>query len=349
MLTVAIHRDPKAPTPYSARWAEFLEAAQVDVRWVNLRLPDALEQVRGCAGVMWHWEFMPHERQVAYRILHTIEEYLEIPVFPNHRTAWHYDDKITQYYIFQALDIPTPTTWIFWDHEPAREWAEGTSYPKVFKLATGASSFAVRIVRSRTETLKLIDMMFGPGTYPDTIHQDAADTGILPKNIEQFRERLHRWKQILRWAIKDKLPDLPPRFWWQPEKDYVYFQEFIPENAFDTRITVIGKRAFGFRRNNRPGDFRASGSGQLDYDSPINLDCVRLAHEISAKLQVQSMAYDFLVKPGGQPVVCEMSYTFLDWAVEKCAGYWTPDLQWVPGHTWPEAAQVEDFLKRIIE
>lgn len=31
----------------------------------------------------------------------------------------------------------------------------------------------------------------------------------------------------------------------------------------DTRVTVIGHCAFGYRRYNRPGDFRASGSGRL--------------------------------------------------------------------------------------
>ena len=38
------------------------------------------------------------------------------------------------------------------------------------------------------------------------------------------------------------------------EKGYVYFQEFIPDNAFDIRIIVCGKRAFGIKRLERfPG------------------------------------------------------------------------------------------------
>lgn len=49
-------------------------------------------------------------------------------------------------------------------------------------------------------------------------------------------------------------------------KKYVYFQDFIPGNDFDTRVTIIGDRAFGFTRNVRPGDFRASGSGNVGYD-----------------------------------------------------------------------------------
>ena len=39
-------------------------------------------------------------------------------------------------------------------------------------------------------------------------------------------------------------------------RGYVYFQDFIPDNQFDTRVTVIGNRAFAFIRKVRPGDFR---------------------------------------------------------------------------------------------
>jgi glutathione synthase/RimK-type ligase-like ATP-grasp enzyme len=51
-----------------------------------------------------------------------------------------------------------------------------------------------------------------------------------------------------------------------PEKNYVYFQDFIPQNDFDIRIIVIGKRAFAIKRMVRKGDFRASGSGNIKYD-----------------------------------------------------------------------------------
>src|SRR5690606_15154424 len=50
------------------------------------------------------------------------------------------------------------------------------------------------------------------------------------------------------------------------EKGYLYFQEFMPKNEFDTRLIVIGNRCFGIRRYNRTGDFRASGSGLIKYE-----------------------------------------------------------------------------------
>lgn len=44
-------------------------------------------------------------------------------------------------------------------------------------------------------------------------------------------------------------------------KGYIYFQDFIPNNNYDTRVKVIGNRCAALRRYNRKNDFRASGSG----------------------------------------------------------------------------------------
>lgn len=348
MPKIAVHFDKNAPTPYPEKWSHYLSEAGATVKAVNLRLPDAVAQVEDCDGVMWHWEFMPHERQVGYRILHTIEYYLQKPVFPNHLTAWHYDDKLTQYYLFQALEIPTPQSWVFWDHEEARKWVQETTFPKIMKLATGASSMAVLTVTTAAEANAMIDLMFGPGCYPDQFGLDKVYTSGIPKNSAQLRSFLRRWKDMLRWALKDRLPDVPHRFWWEPHKGYVYFQEFLPNNDYDTRITVIGDRAFGFRRYNRPGDFRASGSGLIEYDpTKIDPQFVQLAHESSKKLGSQTMAFDFLYDANREPVVTEISYTYLDWAVQKCEGYWDESLEWNAHRMWPEEAQVIDFLSSL--
>lgn len=336
-MKVAIHRDPDSPAEYIEKWASALDRASIEVRWVNLRFPDAIEQVRDCDGVMWHWEYLPHERQVAPSILHVIETYLGIPVFPDQRTCWHYDDKVAQYYVFRALKVPMPPTWVFWDRELAREWARNTAYPKVFKLRTGSSSSNVHLVHTESDALRLIDLMFGPGTYPRGFGKVSADLDLLS---EQPRVSVT--------APSAEVASPNNRYWWQPEKNYVYFQEFLPDNSGDTRITVIGKRAFGFHRSNRAGDFRASGSKIIDFDcGRVDPECIRLAHHISAALKVQSMAYDFLVDPNGRQVVTEISYIYADWAIERCEGYWDPDLVWVPGRMWPQAAHVEDFIARL--
>ncbi len=344
IATVAIHPDRVGEESYSDKWAGFLQNRGVQVRWVDLMKPNALDQVRDCHGVMWRWTHNPQHKQVAPRTLYTIERYLNVPVFPNHDTAWHYDEKVAQYYLLKALVVPMPQTWIFWDLESALEWAQHTDYPKVFKLSPGASSSTVVKIPSEDEATHLIYRMFGRGVFPHTMSESRPVVAAL--TLTRLRRLLSRSKQTLLFGLTGLYPPLPAP-WWRPEKGYAYFQELVPGNEFDTRITVIGERAFGYRRMNRPGDFRASASGEFVVDpKPIDIRCVRIAQDTSRKAGFQSMAYDFIIR-NGEPLITEISYTFVDWMVHACPGHWNGNLDWVDGQMWPEEAQVEDFLREI--
>ena len=129
----------------------------------------------------------------------------------------------------------------------------------------------------------------------------------------------------------------------------------MPDNEFDTRVTVIGNRAFAFRCFNRPNDFRTSGSGRIDWDpSKIDIDSVRLAYRVAKRTQTQSNAVDILQR-GKERVINEMSYYYEGWAVYECPGHWelqgtdpdTGQLDWVEGQMRLEDAITEDFLTRI--
>jgi hypothetical protein len=126
----------------------------------------------------------------------------------------------------------------------------------------------------------------------------------------------------------------------------IIFQEFLPNNEFDTRITVIGNRAFGFRRFNRPGDFRASGSGRIDWDhTKIEVEKVLFAFDVARRLGTQSLAVDILRAPDGSVVMSEISYYYEGWAVAACPGPWGPDGGWKSLQMLPEDAIFDDFLE----
>jgi len=346
-MKIAIHPDKIGSESYSEKWAEFLGKRDIEVKWVDLTAVDALEQVKGCDGLMWRTIHTPDDKQRAKRILYAIEKYLDIPVFPDHNTYWHYDDKIAQYYVLQAAGIPTPQTWIFWNKNTALDWAKNTEYPKVFKLSAGAGSSNVIKVSSEAEAFTLIDKMFHRGAFPMTMNEYKPR--IIPRNRHQLQATLSRIKQGLLYGLSALYPPLPSS-WWQPEKEYVYFQEFIADNDYDTRIIVIGERAFGCIRRNRPRDFRASGSGLVEFDSrKIDKSAIELAFNAISKLKAQSLAFDILIKKY-KPVIVEISYTFPQYPPWRdFPGYWKPDLTWVERNMWPEEAQVEDFVKYIRE
>jgi len=341
-MIIGIHPDRVGAESYSTRWEAALLARGVQVRQLDLLAGDALQQARGCDGVMWRWLHNASEKQSARNILFALEYHLHIPVYPDIGTSWHFDEKGAQVYLFQALGAPTPQNWLFWRRKDALAWAEHAEYPVVFKLFSGAGSANVLLAGSRAEAAELIERAFCRGFFPYTLNEYAESRSTMGLRVRNFARRC---RDAGRYVWSGDYPRLHPHYW-KPEFGYAYFQEFVAGNEFDIRITVIGDRAFGFRRHNRPNDFRASGSGSLDPDpAGIDLECVRLAFALSQRGGFQSMAYDFLMRDG-RPLLVEISSSFADWAVHSCPGHWNGQMQWVPGQLWPEEAQVDDFLIR---
>ncbi|MBN2145993.1 MAG: hypothetical protein JW726_01350 [Anaerolineales bacterium] len=343
-MIIGVHPDLIGAESYSDKWAEVLRAHGVEVRFIDLLAADALEQAAACDGVMWRWAHSPHYKQSAQRILYTIEHYLKVPVFPDSRTAWHYDEKIAQYYLLDALMAPVPQAWLFWDYKSALRWAQTAPYPVVFKLSSGAASANVIKINTEAEAKALVKRSFWRGIFPNSFNEFQHLRGGARSII---RDTLLRMRRSIRYVVQGLYPPLPDSWFWRPEKGYAYFQEFLPNNHFDTRVTIIGERAFAFRRMNRPGDFRASGSGLIEFDpSLVDPLCLEIAFRVSESGNFQSMAYDFLYKDG-KPVICEISYAFADWAVHECPGHWICNMTWQEGNMWPEEAQAIDFINRI--
>jgi glutathione synthase/RimK-type ligase-like ATP-grasp enzyme len=344
-VIVAIHPDTAYPDRYGEQWASRLRERGIAVRWVDLTAPDALQQVAGCDGVMWRYGHLPEDMRVAPRVLATIEQVLGIPCFPDRATAWHYDDKVSQYYLLAGAGFAVPPTWIFWEAAAARRWADAAVYPKVFKLAAGSSGANVLRIESAAEAHALIDRMFGHG-IPGGLVDEAALRQPRERTLSTLARGAARRGQAALRALRG-VPSAAPAPRWSIERGYAYFQEWLPDQPFDTRVFVIGERAFAYRRYPYPGDFRASRSGgPRDYDPElIDPRMLQLSFAISRRLGFQSMAYD-LMQHRGQPVVLEMSYTF-GVGTHKCGTYWTPELERVERDVWPYTAQVEDFVRTI--
>jgi hypothetical protein len=270
-----------------------------------------------------------------------IERECKLAVYPDQNTCWHYDDKIAQAHLFKAVGIPTPKTWVWFNKDAALQWAADAIYPVVLKLWSGAQASNVRLVCSTDEAASWITRLFSSGLYS----LGDEDVSRLP------------WKRRLKEAVRIVLAGRrspPPHHRWDLHKNYIYFQEFIPDNEYDIRITVIGNRAFGSRRMNRPGDFRASGSGRTDRNPDlINPRATRLGFDVARRLRAQSIALDILQR-GSDLLISEVSYTYPSWAIHEYPGHWelhgtssAGELVWCGGHMWPEEAQVADFLIRL--
>lgn len=340
---IAIHESLEKSFPDKLkRFEKILAFNNVAYQRVNSSTIDFWEKVKKFDGFIFNFVHMDTEFQNAKAILPIIEKRLNIKCFPDQNTCWHFDDKIKQYYLFKAMGFPMADTWIFWNLQDALDWIETASFPVVFKLKGGAGSANVVLINNKKEAVQISRRMF-------------ADSGVsfskIPhKNSLTYLSNIFKLYGLRRYIAKKRgrLGPEGSRPYWQIHRDYVLFQKFFPNNQYDQRVTIIGCKAFSFIRYTRPNDFRASGSGLIDYDrKKNNLECIEIAFRISKKLNFQCMAYDFVFDDIGKPQIIEISYTFVDQAVRDCPGYFDETLHWHEGHYWPQFSILEMFLSGI--
>ncbi|MFV8835528.1 ATP-grasp domain-containing protein [Aquisalimonas sp. APHAB1-3] len=344
-LRIAVHEDevilPSGQRQsFSDRWLARGREAGYDMRRVDAFCDHFFDDLRGCDGFMWRFGYLPVPRLLAKRVLPAVEQGMQIPVFPDANTVWHFEDKIAQHLLLEGIGIPQPKTWVFWEQNEALGFCREATYPFVIKLAYGFRSSNVRLVRTFAEAKAWIDELFGPGLN-SLAHSPATPLG--------------RYLRRARAASRTLL-GLRARGGADFSHGYLYVQEFLPDNTFDTRIAVIGERVFGFRRFNRDDDFRASGSGRIDWDQQaIDIEAVRLGFEIARRLRAQTVAIDVL-KRGCEWVVGEISYTGASWVLANCPGHWRPVaangrlwFEWVEGMVHPEDAIFDDFVAQLQE
>jgi glutathione synthase/RimK-type ligase-like ATP-grasp enzyme len=337
-MVVGIHKDRYGKfCRFLERYEEILDANGIEHVRLDCSDIDFWEKVAHLDLFIFRWQQIDDDHQLAKTILPVIGNHIGVKTFPDDATCWHYDDKIRQYYLLHHYGFPIARSWVFWNKRAALEWVQRASFPLVFKLKGGAGSNNVVMLNNRGQARRLVRRMFGRGIRSGKI---PSMSNVRWKDFN-LRKTAHRWGgNVLRLLRgEDASPD------WGVHKNYAFFQEFLPNNAYDTRVTVIGRRAFAFRRLNRRNDFRSSGSGRIEYDqSKIDLRFVREALRVSLAMSFQSMAYDFLYDNSGNPVFCEISYTYLDEAVFRCPGYWDDKLHWHEGHYWPQYFHLMDAL-----
>lgn len=335
---LAIH---DSQTGFHPRWIAYCERQGIPYRRVNCYASNIIEQLRDCQALMWHHVHSdPRDVLIARPVLSALE-HAGIKVFPDFRTAWHFDDKVAQKFLFEALDIPAVPAHVFVDRDEALAWVSGARFPKVFKLRRGAGSAGVRLVNSRAQARRLVKRAFGRG-FPIYDPWDNLKERIYKVRLGKL-PATEIGKGLIRFVY-------PPRYSRNlgRERGYAYFQNYLPGNDCDIRVIVIGDRAFAIRRLVRPGDFRASGSGRITYQrDDFDERCVELAFESAARLGGDCVALDFVFDETGQPWILEVSFGFAAEGYDPCTGYWDRSLNWHPGSFDPQGWMVGEVLSSL--
>lgn len=336
-LRVAVGRNPVGT--WHERFAEALSAKQtggypLEFDFVEMEKHDWIAAIAPFDLVIW----MPSYNGPIYAShvkekIYFMERFLGKLVVPNYSTIWHLESKVAQSYIFAHHGVPTPETFASFNYRDSTDRIGQTQMPVVWKKSYGSGSENVRLATSRRWLRRQLSRQFCSELWENRRRGGSkARSALLSIGKPWFWE-------LLRRRLKREEP-----------YGLAYWQDFVPGNEMDLRITAIGDAyAAGFWRRNRPDDFRASGSGLLDYSRQIPENVVRYCLKLNHDLGFDSMAYDILFSDG-VPVITEMSFGYVDRAVLEGPGWYelmgSGELVCKAGHVWPQQLWVEWALRR---
>lgn len=334
-MKVAIH---SSKWGFSKHWIEYCVTRGIDHKVVDAYATDIMFELADCDVFLWHHHHIDAKDVIFAKQLLFAAQQTGTRVFPDFNTGWHFDDKLGQKYLLEGISAPLATTDVFYDAETALRWVRFVEFPKVFKLRGGAGSTHVKLIRSRREASNVVRRAFGRG-FP------AYDRwGDLKENWRRYRFGNATMFSLLK-SMRRLVKSTKHSRTVGPERGYVLFQEFLPGNTHDTRVIVIGMRAFAIKRLVREADFRASGSGRILYGKhEIDERCISIAFETTEKLRAQCVAYDFVTDLQGNPRIVEINYGYAAEAYEACPGYWDRHLRWHEGPFNSAHWIIEDLL-----
>lgn len=138
------------------------------------------------------------------------------------------------------------------------------------------------------------------------------------------------------------------------QKNYVLFQEAVPNNGFDLRIIMVGDSYFGYYRYPKKGDFKASGSGIVE-KKEIPLDVLKIAKKVRECLpKSYLLAVDFLQDSRDQKYYIIETSIFI--SIESCeqlvvdgtSGRYIEkdgEFSFEPGRFWLQELMMEELMK----
>jgi len=336
-MKIAIHERAGSFSDY---WIQYCEDTGIPYKIVDCYADTIIEQMADCDALMWHHHHAIFKDTLfAKQLLNALEQAGKV-VFPDHHTAWHFDDKIGQKYLFEAIGAPFARTSVLYDKQEAFQYIANSTFPQVCKLRSGAGATNVRLAKSKQEARRIVRKAFSSG------FAQSGRIGFAKEQIAMIRNGKVRFSNGVlrigkRLLLGKPYSNLKPR-----EKGYVYFQEYLLGNEFDLRVIVIGEHAYGMKRMVRKGDFKASGSGEFVYD-PLDPSVLKIAFSLASRLKLQAIAFDFVYDKDKKPVVIEMSYGFGTTGSNKCKGFYDKDLVYHPGPFNPFGWMVEHVLETI--
>ncbi|MDX9694234.1 MAG: hypothetical protein RBT49_00430 [Bacteroidales bacterium] len=139
-------------------------------------------------------------------------------------------------------------------------------YPVIIKEPGGAKSKGVYLAHNFTVAKKIVKKI----STTSNLKEDIKDWLRAKKHSGYARESIYRNKFVI--------------------------QEFVNGLEYDYKVLIYGKKYYVLKRNNRPKDFRASGSGLFEFTEDIPVEILNYAEKLFNYYQVPNLSLDIAFK-----------------------------------------------------
>lgn len=309
---------------------------------INCYDSDIINKLKDYDALLWTMQnYVKADLLEARSILYSAKQ-MGLKVFPDFNTSWHFDDKIAEMYLLQAVGAPIPQSWVFYFEDECVSFLENEAkYPLVAKLRCGSGANNVKLLNNAEEAKEYAHTMFTKGFDPSpSMLYKAYSKAQSSKNLKMIISRIKKIPDFLRTRKNAKKISR--------ESGYCYFQEFIENNGYDLKIVVIGDKLIPLCRNIRKGDWRASGGGDTYTDNSLITNQIRnSAFETYDKCGMQCIGFDYVVDSStGEGKLIEMCYGFDFKALSDVGGYFDRSGEW---HEDKNLSVPKEILKTILE
>lgn len=110
-MKIGIHQTKGS---FSDRWVACCEAKKIAWKPVDCYRSNIVQQLSGCDALMWHFHHAsPKDCLFAKQSLYSVKASGK-QAFPDFNTAWHFEDKIGQKYLLEAIGASLVSSYVFY-------------------------------------------------------------------------------------------------------------------------------------------------------------------------------------------------------------------------------------------
>ena len=210
--------------------------------------------------------------------IYILSQILKYKIFPLYQENIIYENKKMLSYYLEALGIPHPKTYVFYNKEETLEYIHNSKYPIVMKSPIGASGTGVFICKSVKEANKYVNRAFSKRGIPMNIGPNKV-IGNITKWLKKALSNPNYAKQrISSYSIISK----------GRTKNIIIIQEYIP-HGYEWRVIKIGESYFAHQKVKYKD--KCSGTKGINYVNPP-LELLDFVKEICSRNNLYSVAID---------------------------------------------------------